>query len=424
MLPRKLCEDLCSLNPNEDRLTFSVIWTMDAEGNVEDCWFGRSIIRSCAKLSYEHAQKVIDYPEQKEWSYAELPVDSRFSSNQVSSIITSLHKLSLCMRDRRFNNGALRLDQKRLGFSLDQKTKRPNAVHNVEHLASNSMIEEFMLLANISVAHKINDSFPKLAVLRCHPEPQFGPLEDIVNMLRTLNIEIDTSSAGAIYASVLALSDDESRCAAHLEVIVNLLSKPMNNALYFCSGTYEGDFCHYALNVPFYTHFTSPIRRYPDIMVHRLLAAAVDSTRYPCPALQPLEIDRRLATANDMKTAAKRASEYSNELYLAEFIRQVKEIETAGIVIGVLDRSVDILLLDYCTIKRAYLERLDLEEMNYDNKNKAAPPTVHIVWKADHSKQLPSQAQSLTYFTPVRVLCTPFTNDQLKFNVTLVRSDL
>ncbi|KAF2352189.1 DIS3-like exonuclease 2 [Trinorchestia longiramus] len=423
MLPRKLCENLCSLNPDEDRLAFSVIWDMDPEGNVESCWFGRTVIRSCAKLSYEHAQRVIDYPEQTEWSHDELPVNRRFSSGQVSVIINTLYKLSVEMRRRRHMHGALRLDQRKLGFSLDPKTKKPNAVHNIEHLASNSMIEEFMLMANISVAHKIYETFPKHAVLRCHPAPQQGQLEDIVNMLRTLNIEIDSSSAGAIYASVLELSGEDSYSLARLEVIVNLLSKPMQNALYFCSGTYEEDFCHYALNVPFYTHFTSPIRRYPDIMVHRLLAAAVDSSQYSFPNLELKEIDRRLACSNEKKVAAKRASEYSAELFLAEFIRQVKEVTTSGMVIGVLDRSLDILLLDYCTIKRTYLERLPLDELNYDNKNKQEPPTVHIVWSPDHAKQIPAQAQSLTYFTCVKVLLTPFVNDQLKINVTLVRPD-
>ncbi|XP_047737406.1 uncharacterized protein LOC108673168 isoform X2 [Hyalella azteca] len=423
MLPRKLCEDLCSLNPDEDRLTFSVVWEMDPQGQIVSCWFGRSIIRSCAKLSYEHAQKVIDYPEKTTWSHDELPVNARFSSAKVSAIINTLYKLSVEMRARRHHHGALRLDQRKLGFSLDPITKKPNAVHNVEHLASNAMIEEFMLLANISVAHKIYESFPKHAVLRCHPAPQQGQLDDIVNMLRTLNIEIDSSSAGAIYASVLELSGEDSYSLARLEVIVNLLSKPMQNALYFCSGTYEEDFCHYALNVPFYTHFTSPIRRYPDIMVHRLLAAAVDLERYPFPNLELKEIDRRLATANEKKISAKRASDYSAELFLAEFVRQVKEITTNGMVIGVLDRSLDILLLDYCTIKRAYLERLPLDELNYDNKNKLEPPTVHIIWSADHANQVPAQAQSLTYFSCVKVLLTPFTNDQLKFNVTLIRPD-
>lgn len=423
MLPRVLCEQLCSLNPDEDRLAFSVIWEMDRTGHIQSTWFGRTIIRSCAKLSYDHAQLIIDSPGKVDWEEHEMPPVSRFPLSQVCQTISNLQGLAVHMRARRHKNGALRLDQNKLAFTLDRETKLPNAVATSEHKQSNNLIEEYMLLANISVAHKIHESFPTKAVLRCHPEPQVGPLSDTVNMLRCLNIEIDISSSGSIYESILRLSGDSDFSPAQLEVVVNMLSKPMQNALYFCSGTYLEDFSHYALNVPFYTHFTSPIRRYPDVMVHRLLAAAIDHERYPLPDLDLDEVDRRLSVSNEKKTSAKRASEYSCELYLAEFVRQLREIHTSGIVLGVLDRSLDILLLDYCTIKRTYLEKLPLEALNYDNKSKNEPPSLHVVWSPDHTTQSPSIAQSFTYFTPVKVVLTPFTNDQLKFNVTLVRPE-
>lgn len=423
MLPPTLCEQLCSLNPDEDRLAFSVVWEMDKYGQVKSTWFGRTIIRSCAKLSYDHAQTILNNPEKNDYTVDELAPVFRFPVSQICKTIMHLHKLARQMRERRHSNGALRLDQKKLCFALNKQTKLPEAVIAAETKESNRLIEEFMLLANISVAHKIYESFPKQAILRCHPEPQIGQLLDTVELLRTFNIEIDTTSSGTLYESILTLTADENFSDASLEVLVNLLSKPMQTALYFCPATYQEDFSHYALNVPFYTHFTSPIRRYPDIMVHRLLAAAIDPQRYSVPELDEHEIDLRMSKSNEKKLSAKRASEHSGELYLAEFVRQVREIRTKGVVIGVLDRALDVLLLEYCTIKRTYLEKLPLDELNFDTKNKNDPPSLHIVWSPDHKYQLPPCAQSFTYFTEVDIILTPFSNDQLKFNVTLIRPE-
>ena len=424
MLPGILSEHLCSLQPNTDRLAFSVIWDMDRYGHIKSTWFGKTIIRSCVKLAYEHAQSAIDNPTTEDWDALQMPEVKGFSIAQVCDKVLALHNIAVHLRARRHKNGALRLDQRKIVFDLDHETRMPSNVGSSQMRPSNNLVEEFMLMANITVAEKIRDSFPDKAVLRCHPEPQGCQLEDVVALLRTMNIEIDASCAGAIYASILGLAGDDEDTAARLDVIVNLLSKPMQNALYICSGSYTEDFSHYALNVPCYTHFTSPIRRYPDILVHRLLAAAVDSKRYPSLSLEIPELDKRLGIANEKKQTAKRASEFSCELFLAEFLRQVKEVETEAIVMGVLSHALDVLLLKYCTIKRTYLEKLPLDELNYDSKSKNSPPTLYAVWSPDPSQQLPSVAQSYTFFTRVKVLLTPFTNDQLKFNVTLLRPDL
>jgi len=134
MLPRRLCEDLCSLNPDRERLTFSVEWTLNEEGEIEDEWFGRSVIKSCCKLAYEHAQDMLDSPTKEEWTEDELPpVSAPWTWKYLSKKVNMLQKLALTLRKKREDNGALRLDQPKLSFRLDKESGMPNSYHLYEH---------------------------------------------------------------------------------------------------------------------------------------------------------------------------------------------------------------------------------------------------------------------------------------------------
>ncbi|VDI40701.1 DIS3-like exonuclease 2 [Mytilus galloprovincialis] len=278
MLPRILCEELCSLNPNQDRLTFSVVWNMSEKGEIYGEWFGRTVIRSCVKLSYQHAQGFIEEPE-REWTEEELPpISDGYPISQIKDTVHNLQMIAKNLRKARFDEGALRLDQVKLQFTLDQVTGMPNGYSVYKQKDSNRLVEEFMLLANMAVAHKIKKDFPKKAFLRRHPPPQSKMVDDLVELCSNLGFPIDPSSAGTLQRSLWRYADDDNMSVARMQVLVSMCSKPMQNAKYFCTGCIDDEelYHHYALNVPLYTHFTSPIRRYADVMVHRTLGAALD----------------------------------------------------------------------------------------------------------------------------------------------------
>ena len=156
---------------------------MNSSGEIQETWFGRSVICSAVKLAYEHAQDMLDNPG-KDWAEDELPpINSPWNAKVISDKVNLLKKLAVHLRSKREENGALRLDQPKVCFSLDKESGMPQGYKLYEQRASNKLIEEFMLLANISVATKIENVFPDLALLRCHPDPKEALLEKSVDQL-------------------------------------------------------------------------------------------------------------------------------------------------------------------------------------------------------------------------------------------------
>jgi len=390
MLPRQLCENLCSLNPGEDRLTYTVEWTMDQDGNIKSEWFGRTVIRSCVKLAYEHAQSMIDEPEKLDFQEGALPaIESPYTVEDISMKVNMLQMLSVKIRKRREDAGYLKLNQPKLSFSLNPDTGLPDGFRLHQHKHSNKLIEEFMLLANMAVARKIYTSFPALSVLRRHPQPKGPYLDILLKSLQSLGVVIDSSSAGAIGQSLAAQAD----CPLRDAVLSCMLSKPMELAQYFCTGMFnEPDYHHYALNVPFYTHFTSPIRRYPDILVHRLLDYAVRGEE---PAWDGWMVQQQCILCNDKRLAAKRIGEESALLFLSLFIAESGPIHQVGSVVGVLDHAIDILLVNLGITKRVYVDKLDVENFNVRRVNSVN--YIDIVWRQSKRRQ------TLTIFSKVDV---------------------
>ncbi|BDA45360.1 DIS3-like exonuclease 2 [Coccomyxa sp. Obi] len=365
MLPRLLCEELCSLNPGVDRLTFSVIWEMTEEGKVLSQWAGRTVIRSCTKLAYEHAQAMIEGT----FDAANHPaaLSSPHTWLQVVEDVLTLHKIAAARRKARFENGALRLDNVKLNFELDAEGNPCNAHPHVQREA-NQLVEEFMLLANMAVAGVIAKAFPDRALLRRHPPPHQRKMEELAVTAAGLDVSLDVSSAAALQASLAALRDHPD--PRMLDIVQLLATKPMQLARYFCTGEIEDPSAwgHYALAVPEYTHFTSPIRRYPDIVVHRLLAAAlaldgeeaaVEVGEEWC-AQQGLMTTQQCADVakhcNDRKQAAKLVQEASARLYLAVLLRR-RPLLTEGIVMGLNGaRFLDVYIPDLGTELRIQVE--------------------------------------------------------------------
>lgn len=390
MLPRQLCENLCSLNPGEDRLTYTVEWTLDQEGKITSEWFGRTVIRSCVKLAYEHAQSMIDEPDKVDFEEGTLPaIDSPYTVTDISTKVNLLQMLSVKIRKRREDAGYLKLNQPKLSFSLNPDTGLPDGFRLHQHKHSNKLIEEFMLLANMAVARKIYTSFPTLSVLRRHPQPKSTVLENTLKMILALGVPIDSTSAGSIGQSIAAQAD----CPIKDAVLSCMLSKPMELAQYFCTGMFnEPDFHHYALNVPFYTHFTSPIRRYPDILVHRLLDCAVRGAE---PEWDGWVVQNQCILCNDKRLAAKRIGEDSALLFLSLFIAESGPIQQVGSVVMVLEHAIDVLLVHLGITRRVYLDKMDVASFNVRRVNSVN--YIDIVWKEGKRKQ------TLTIFSKVDV---------------------
>uniref|UniRef100_A0A1A7XSY2 DIS3-like exonuclease 2 n=2 Tax=Iconisemion striatum TaxID=60296 RepID=A0A1A7XSY2_9TELE len=401
MLPRLLCEELCSLNPLSDRLTFSVIWKITPDGKILDEWFGRSVIRSCVKLSYDHAQSLIEAPE-KLFSPEELPpVDPVHPVDEIHQAVLNLHAIAKNLRAQRFLTGALRLDQMKLSFTLDKETMMPQGCYIYQYRDSNKLVEEFMLLANMATATHIYRKFPDLALLRCHPPPKTKMMEELEELCTQLGFDVDFSSAGALHKSLNAIYGDDEYHTARRDVLTNMCSRPMKIALYFCSGILKDEelFKHYALNVPLYTHFTSPIRRYADIIVHRLLASSLNCG--PHLSLSEVEVGKQASLCNDKKTASKRVSELSSNLFFGVFVKECGPLDSKAMVMGVLDKSFDVLVLQFGVQKRIYCKFIaGLSSFHHHKVGKKSE--LRLVWIPEDPENPPIE-QTISIFSLVEV---------------------
>ncbi|XP_051855563.1 DIS3-like exonuclease 2 [Antechinus flavipes] len=419
MLPRLLCEELCSLNPMTDKLTFSVIWRLSPEGKILDEWFGRTIICSCTKLSYEHAQSMIENPDRKFREDELPPVSAEHPIERIHQAILDLHGIAKQLRQQRFVNGALRLDQLKLAFTLDQDTGMPQGCHIYEYKDSNKLVEEFMLLANMAVAHQIYRSFPERALLRRHPPPQSKLLSDLEELCDQLGLAIDFSSAGALHKSLTEMFGDDLYSLAWKEVLTNMCSRPMQMALYFCTGVLkdETQFRHYALNVPLYTHFTSPIRRFADVLVHRLLAASL-GTRGPL-SLDADALQKQADHCNDRRMASKRVQELSTNLFFAVMVRESGPLESEAMVMGVLNKAFDVLVLRFGVQKRIYCNALPLQDYHFRKVGKK--PELTLLWEPEKPQEKPVQ-QVIAIFSLVEVVLES-EDDSLKYSAVLKRPE-
>ncbi|VDN00888.1 unnamed protein product [Thelazia callipaeda] len=378
MLPKILCEELCSLIPNVDRLTFSVVWKINERGEIFDEWFGRGIIRSCCKLTYEHAQDFIEHPE-KSFSSSELPeIFNSKTSDEVKEAVLHLHKVAISLSKKRSENGSLGINLPKLKFTLNEISGMPCDLSLYERKESDTLVEEFMLLANMAVARKIESSFPKTALLRRHAPPKMKMLRDILEKCEKIGFEIDGSSCSALSRSLRKYDGKSEMNRTCVQMISHLLMKSMQLAMYFCVGSMKtrAEYSHYALSVPFYTHFTSPIRRYPDILVHRFLSAALGYS--PAPGLTVKEVESIANHCNCRKQTARTVSEASDDMFFGVFIRECGPLTECAVVLQVSDASFDVLIIKYGVLKRVYTNRLRMaREPRYIE---GACPSLILYW--------------------------------------------
>ena len=329
MLPEKLCNDLCSLRQDEDKLCFSVVLEMDAKGKVYSSWMGKTVICSNRRMAYEEAQDIIENPQRYEQS-----------ADAVADAILRLHAIATSLRRQRYRNGAINFETQEVKFQLDENA-HPIGVYIKESKEANWLVEEFMLLANRTVAEYIGKpgasgkSNPRTFVYRVHDEPNAEKLGTFVEFVSKLGFQIRTSSRKALAESYNTLFRDiAGRGEEHM--IDSIAIRTMSKAYYSTH-----NIGHYGLAFPFYTHFTSPIRRYPDLMVHRLLeyylASANPQAAKPVLKRAPVQDEYedycRHCSATEKRAAdAERASiKYKQAEFLADKLGQVFPALISGV---------------------------------------------------------------------------------------------
>jgi len=319
MLPSLLTTDLCSLKGNVDRFAFSVLWEVTPDAEIVDVEFKKSIIHSIAALTYQQAQALIDKPDQD------------CKDDIQAGAVKRLASLARKFRARRIDAGALTLASPEVKFVLDSESLNPTDVQAYTLYEANALVEEFMLLANVTVAKKILRHYPTLSILRRHPAPNRSMFDSLIQKAKTrgINICIDDSKklADSLNDAGKLLSEDP-----YLDQLMRILStRCMSPAQYFCSGEYQAkDWHHYGLAAPVYTHFTSPIRRYADVCVHRLLAAAIGVAPLPVFLSSKSHLHDLAANMNRRHRAAQLAGRASVQLHTLIFFAGGEDGEEGG----------------------------------------------------------------------------------------------
>ena len=284
------------------------MWEVTPDAVIVDVEFKKSIIHSIAALTYQQAQSLIDKP------------DKDCKDDIQAGAVKRLASLARKFRSRRIEAGALTLASPEVKFVLDSESLNPTDVQAYTLYEANALVEEFMLLANVTVAKKILRHYPTLSVLRRHPAPNRSMFDGLIQKAKTRGISLCIDDSKKLADSL----DDAGKKLSvdpYLDQLLRILStRCMSPAQYFCSGEYQAkDWHHYGLAAPVYTHFTSPIRRYADVCVHRLLAAAIGVAPLPVFLSSKSHLHDLAANMNRRHRAAQLAGRASVQLHTLIF---------------------------------------------------------------------------------------------------------
>ena len=303
MLPERLCNFICSLRPDEEKLCYSVIFELDAEANIKRWHLAHTVIKSDRRYAYEEVQEILDGKE-----------------GDNADALRMLDKMAKKLRERRFKNGAVKFDREELHFDIDEKGK-PTRCYFKKSTDATQLIEEFMLLANRTVAESIGNvkkpkgdetaKAKKTFVYRIHDQPDPQKLEQLRQVVAPFGYKLKTSgSRSTISKSLNALMED-SQGRGEQKLIESVALRSMMKAKYSTH-----NIGHYGLAFDYYTHFTSPIRRYPDTMVHRLLTRYQEGGR----SANQKYYEEQCEHSSDMEQTAQTAERESIKYKMVEFM--------------------------------------------------------------------------------------------------------
>ena len=336
MLPEKLSNQICSLRPNEEKLTFSAVFEITSSGEVKSEWYGKTVISSDARFTYEEAQYMISSKSKTVPSKISLTSTEYIVNDDVFQSIQCLQNIASIRRKKRLKNGAINFNKLEVRFDLDDQNN-PKAVLLKESKAANHLIEEFMLLANEYVATYIgNNKHTPPFVYRVHDEPDEEKLAQFARIAFGFGYKLNLKTANSVAKSInLLLQQTYQKPEKNL--LDTLAIRSMSKAKYTTQ-----NIGHYGLNFTHYTHFTSPIRRYPDVIVHRLLQHYL--TQKNPPKINDLEQQLKHCTDQEiLATKAERDSiKFMQVKYISKYIGSIQK----GSISGVTERGVFIELVN------------------------------------------------------------------------------
>ncbi len=324
MLPERLSNGVCSLRPHEDKLCFAAVFELDEQANIQSEWFGRTVIHSDRRFTYEEAQEVI---ETKTGDFAEE--------------ILKLNELAYILRDRKFKNGAISFESTEVKFKLDE-TGKPIGVYVKERKDAHKLIEDYMLLANRKVAEFIakkgKGKQKYTFVYRVHDAPNLENLNSFASFASRFGYKINMKSDKEIAKSLNYLMEDVEG-KKEQNILTQLAIRSMAKAIYTTKKT-----SHYGLAFDYYTHFTSPIRRYPDVMVHRLLALYLDGGKsanteeYEAASVHSSAMEKRAADAERASVKYKQA-EYLEENVGKTYMGIISGVTEWGMYVEIIENK-------------------------------------------------------------------------------------
>lgn len=345
MLPERLCNELCSLRPNEEKLCFSAVFKLNEQAEILEEWFGRTVIYSDRRFTYAEAQARI---ETGVGDYAEE--------------IGVMHSLAQTMRARRFKEGAISFERAEFKFILDEKG-RPLGVYTKEQKESNQLVEEFMLLANRRVAEfcsyreQNGKKVPRTMIYRVHDEPNEEKLTRFRDFVLRFGYQFRASKGRAVAKAINKLVTTV-KGRPESNAISTLAVRCMSKALYTTDNT-----GHYGLAFKYYTHFTSPIRRYPDMMVHRLLARYLAEGK----SADRTKLEAQCVYATEREIVAADAERASIKYKMVEFMQDKVGEMFKGTVSGMSEWGIYVELMDTHIEGMAYLRDIEGDYFVYDD---------------------------------------------------------
>ncbi|MEY8870739.1 ribonuclease R [Meridianimaribacter flavus] len=336
MLPEILSNNACSLRPHEEKYTFSAVFKINDKAEVKDQWFGRTVTYSDARFAYEEAQAIIESKTNEIPAEVSLTGKAYKTDQKIADATLKLDELAKKMRSKRMRSGAISFDKVEVKFNLDE-TNNPVGVFFKTSKDANKLIEEFMLLANKKVAEFIGKQKPeKTFIYRVHDEPDDSKLAALQNIVGRFGYKLNFKDRKSTTASLNNLLKDVAG-KKEQNLVDTLAIRSMSKAEYTTH-----NIGHYGLAFDYYSHFTSPIRRYPDVMAHRLLQHYLDGGKSANEAIY----EDKCKHSSNMEYLATKAERDSIKYMQIKFMQDHKDEEFVGVISGVTDWGIYVEIID------------------------------------------------------------------------------